>query len=352
MQSLAMTNSGLFRKYLTSLGVVLCFLSFFTSCLEPNDYAKRQRAWLGSTKGLRVLCTTEMIEALVEAIGGEYVDTLALVYGELDPHSYQLVKGDDEKMAKAEAIFCNGLGLEHGPSLKSALERHPKIYYLGDELAEIDRKLIIDHGSSVDPHIWLDVGLFAKLCPLIAKHLSAIDPKHAGEFAANSKRTQSSLNQLHRTLFDQFQAIDSKKRHLVTSHEAFFYLTRAYLASETERISNEGWEERFCAPEGLAPESQISLARILEIAKYIQKYQVPTAFLEINVNSDAVYKVQEVLKSSQYCLNIPDQPLYSDSMPSLKAEEGSTSGAYSRYLEMMTSNAAIILKSWRRSDAS
>ena len=71
-----------------------------------------------------------MIDDLVEQVGGEYVDTTVLIKGGFDPHSYQLVEGDDEKFAFADVIFCNGVGLEHGPSLQHYLKTHPKVVFL------------------------------------------------------------------------------------------------------------------------------------------------------------------------------------------------------------------------------
>ena len=38
-------------------------------------------------------------------VGGDHIDTLTLIKGDLDPHSYQLVKGDDEKLGFAKSHF-------------------------------------------------------------------------------------------------------------------------------------------------------------------------------------------------------------------------------------------------------
>ncbi len=73
-----------------------------------------------------------MIQDIVRQVGGEHVDVIALINGEMDPHSYQLVKGDGEKITRADLIFANGLGLEHGPSLRQQLENNPKAVPLGN----------------------------------------------------------------------------------------------------------------------------------------------------------------------------------------------------------------------------
>jgi manganese/zinc/iron transport system substrate-binding protein len=79
------------------------------------------RKWTEDNGKIKVLSTTAMINDLVKQIGQDRVDTLTLIQGELDPHSYQLVKGDDEKLGFATLIFYSGLGLER--SKPSALSK-------------------------------------------------------------------------------------------------------------------------------------------------------------------------------------------------------------------------------------
>lgn len=321
---------------------MLIFITVASACSKMDPVACQAKKWLQEPRGMRVLCSTQMIQALVEEIGGEHVDTLALVYGELDPHSYQLVKGDDEKISRATLIFCNGLGLEHGPSLQTALKQHPRTVYLADELQSIDPKNIIYHDANPDPHIWLDVGLFSKLCPLITEHLSNADPQHSHDYVERGKRVEKQLQDLDKDLKKRFLLVDEIRRYLVTSHEAFYYFTRAYLASLGER-DLPLWRQRFCAPEGLAPESQISLKRIWEVIRYIKDHDAHAIFLEVNVNSDAVYKIREVLQAERYELNIPSVPLYSDSMPHVTQDRTTV---YDCYIHMVKSNADIILSTW------
>src|ERR1700722_13190650 len=108
------------------------FVLFF--CFSCGTHSAK--SWKEPNGKVKVLATIAMIGNLVEQIGGDYVDTFTLIGGELDPHSYQLVKGDDEKLAFANIIFFNGLGLEHGPSLQRYLYHEPKAIAIGDHIKE------------------------------------------------------------------------------------------------------------------------------------------------------------------------------------------------------------------------
>ena len=117
---------------------LLAFL-FLLGC-QASSTSKRQglREWMEPNGKLKVLATTGMIADLVKAVGGDEIDIMTLIHGDLDPHSYQLVKGDDEKLGFANLIFSNGLGLEHSPSIHQALAHNPeRAVALGDEIARM-----------------------------------------------------------------------------------------------------------------------------------------------------------------------------------------------------------------------
>ena len=165
-------------------------MGFMSSC-STERHQKRQvqfREWMRDNGKIKVLNTTGMINDLVKQIGGEHVDTLILIHEALDPHSYQLVKGDDEKLTFAQLIFYSGLGLEHGPSLHHYLQQNPKAISLGDLIERDNPGLVISVNGQKDPHIWMDVSLWAKAIPFIVDSLSRHDPKHATVFQANGQK--------------------------------------------------------------------------------------------------------------------------------------------------------------------
>lgn len=272
-----------------------------------------------------------MIDDLVKQVGGEYIDTDTLIKGELDPHSYQLVKGDDEKFAFADLIFYNGLGLEHGPSLQQRLLNDKKVIPLGNLIMQEDKALILHHDRQLDPHIWMDVALWAKTVPYIVEALSTKDPSHADEYRKNGTKLIDSMRQANKEIKQELQTIPSSKRYLVTTHDAFSYFTRAYLAEEGEI----DWQLRCAAPEGLAPESQISTTDIQLIIDHLKRYNIHVIFPESNVNKDSIRKVVQAGNEKGLTIRIADIQLYADAM----GKPGSDGDSY---LKMMRHNAKAI----------
>jgi manganese/zinc/iron transport system substrate-binding protein len=284
---------------------------------------------------VRVFSTTAMIDDLVAKIGGEYVVHLPLILGEIDPHSYELVKGDDEKLSHAQVVFYNGLGLEHGASLRYALQHHPAAIAIGDQIQRENPELILIEKGHVDPHIWMDISLWAKAIDPIIAALSQKDPEHAGDYQKNGEVLRTEMLQMHQEILGQMDKVASAKRFLVTSHDAFNYFARAYLAFPGEK----DWQKRFEAPEGLSPDGQLSATDIQRIIDHICRYQITVLFPESNVSRDSLKKIVAACKEKGITVTISSQVLYGDSM----GEE--TSEAH-HYLSMIAHDADVLISAW------
>lgn len=285
---------------------------------------------------IKVLCSIAMIEDIVKQVSGENADTLTLVTGELDPHTYQLVKGDDEKLAFADIIFYNGLGLEHGPSLKKFLSENPKAIGLGDLINKENPEIILHYNGSVDPHIWMDINIWKKTIDYIVSALEKQDPAHASEYRERGIQLHESLTRLHEKLVNKMREVPPQKRYLVTSHDAFNYFARSYLAAENEK-ANHSWQERFAAPEGLAPESQLSTADIRLILEHMKKHDIHVIFPESNVSQASIRKLKNAGEESGIEIRIASEYLYGDAM----GPPGSSGDSYSK---MITHNVETIAK--------
>lgn len=317
--------------------LIACMCLCLGSCGKPSQ--KRSmlaKEWMLSTDKLKVLSTTAMVDDLVGKIGGDKVMHMPLIQGNLDPHSYELVKGDHEKIQSADVVFFNGLDLEHGASLKFLLENSDKSVSLGNHLKVVAREKLIDVDTHIDPHVWMDVSLFSQCIDPIVEELSRKDPEHAMEFRKRGDALREAMLTLDQDIYQMLQSIPENNRYLIASHDAFFYFTRRYLANPHETEMSE-WKQRFSAPEGLAPDGQISTQDIQKIINHALKHHILVVFPESNVNRDGVKKIVGVLNKKGLNTRLATECLYGDAM----GEQGS--GAES-YLEMMLHNAKTISK--------
>lgn len=322
-----------FRIFLKFFFVILTLL---TGCFQNEERGRTPMDdFIASNGKIKVLSTTSIIDDLVSHIGGEYIDHISLVVGELDPHSYELVKGDDEKLHLAQIVFYNGLGLEHGASLHYRLQQHPNAISLGGKIADLHPERLIRVDGVIDPHLWMDLSLWIYAVDSIVETLSNLDPNHTAIFQQNGEMVREKMGQLDFKIEALLQQIPSEKRYLVTSHDAFNYFTKRYLVD-----SDGNWLERFAAPEGLSPESQLSTRHISQIVDYLALYQVKVLFPESNVSRDSLKKILFACREKGMEVTLSSEVLYGDAMG------GKGSGA-ENYLEMMEHNAEVLFKEWQ-----
>ncbi len=313
--------------------------SVFCLCLAGCSSSPPSSLWSENKNHVRVLSTTAMIDDLVSQVGGEYVDHRTLIAGELDPHSYELVKGDDEKIAEAHLLVANGLGLEHGASLRYWLEKHPFALSIGDEIQKSYPDLILKVDGELDPHIWMDISLWANAVDPIVKALSQLDPEHASYYRENGSHTFKKMQDAHVKMINLLQTVPAERRFLVTSHDAFNYFTRSYLAE----VGEENWEERFAAPEGLAPDGQLSSSDIQRIIDHLCHYKIGVVFPESNVSKDSLRKIISACREKGHAVKISSEVLYGDAM-------GGRGSHADTYLDMIEHNASVLLRDWSDSD--
>lgn len=311
-----------------------CLLPFLFLLLGCSQDASSGDAWSKQGGQIKVLSTTTMIDDVVGKIGKDRISHAPLIQGEIDPHSYELVKGDDEKIILASIVFCNGLGLEHGASLRYHLQHHPNSIAVGDIIRERQPADILIRKGQLDPHVWMDISLWITIVDPIVEALSKVDPEGASYYETNAKELKNEMERLDREILDKLSKISPSKRYLVTSHDAFNYFTRRYL-----KEGEENWNVRFRAPEGLAPDGQLSCTDIQGIIDHLCQYHIPVVFSESNVSKDSLKKIVSACREKGLKVKIATKTLHADALG------GPESGA-DTYLKMMESNVKVLLDEW------
>lgn len=322
------------RFYLITL-LLICTL--IVSCKTTKQHVLQE--WMRPNGKLKVLCTTRQIADLVMQVGDDLVDCLTLIPPESDPHSYQLVKGDDEKFARADLIFYNGLGLEHGPSLRAALTTNPKAYAVGDYVRKVRPEAIVLVDSTQDPHIWMDVSLWQETVPYIFEVLAKALPARKMQLEGRAATVSSRLQALDAEIIARMNSVPISARYLVTTHDAFNYFTRAYLSPKNE-LETDLWRVRCQAPEGLAPDSQLSTADIQRLVSHLERYRVQVIFSESHISQDSIKKIVDAMEKKGQPVHIASKPLFSDTM-------GHPDTGASDYISMMRYNSQVISEEMR-----
>ncbi|BAE81342.1 conserved hypothetical protein [Chlamydia felis Fe/C-56] len=297
-----MLLAHLFKRVKLSICLALIFI--VSGCSSSKMHNSDDRVY--------VLSMNRMIHDCVVRIVGDRIFPLVLIEGSIDPHAYEMVKGDEDKMAMSKLIFCNGLGLEHTASLRKHLEGNPKTINIGERLIKHGVFSPLEEDGCCDPHIWTDMSIWAEGVKEITSALISEFPEYEKEFSANSKELVEEMLMLDSWAKRCINTIPEESRYLVSGHNAFSYFTRRYLATPEEVKANT-WSRRCISPEGIAPEAQISIRDIMLVVDYIHEHNVSVMFPEDTLNQDALKKIASCLKQG-HSIRLANRPLYSDNV--------------------------------------
>ncbi|MFD6138676.1 anchored repeat ABC transporter, substrate-binding protein [Promicromonospora sp. NPDC060271] len=125
------------------------------------------------------------------------------------------------------------------------------------------------HGE-IDPHLWQDVRNAQAYVEVIRDTLAAAAPDQADQFRANAETYLAELRETDAYVERTIAQIPRSRRHLVTTHDAFAYLGRAY------DVDIAG----FVTPN---PAAEPSVTDRIKLTRTVQALDVPAVFLEPNL---------------------------------------------------------------------
>jgi zinc transport system substrate-binding protein len=208
--------------------------------------------------------------AAAEAIGGDCVEVINLTPPGVEPHDLELTPDDFEIVATSDLILYVGSGFQ--PALEDAL---------GDaEGTALDVLSLVpgalpppseSEGLGLDPHVWLDPGLWASVMPGIAGALRSAGVDASCDISANTLAYQGELGAIDRAYSEGLASCE--RDLLITNHSAFAYLAAAY-GLRTEAIS------------GLEPDAEPTPERLAQLNSLVRTEGVTTVFTEELVSPD------------------------------------------------------------------
>jgi zinc/manganese transport system substrate-binding protein len=288
-----------------------------------------------------VIATTSVFADLAQLALGDNVTIETIIPAGVDVHTFEPSPADAQKLAGADLIVMNGLGLDEwalslleaaGKSEEDVLElaegideSNAWVYLEGEEHDEEEGEEHSEeegeeHGhGGTDPHIWLDPKGAAIYVDRIAARVAAELPERAAEIESARDAGLAEIAALDEELRVGFAAIDASTRKIVTFHDAFGYFARAY---EIEIVG--------VAVE--APGQEPSAKEIAALIDAIKAAGVTSVFSEAQFPSKVLDQVAAETGATVL------ENLYSDALGDAPANS---------YLGAMRANASAILASFK-----
>lgn len=266
-----------------------------------------------TSEPLRVVATTGMIADTARAIGGPSVVVSALMGEGVDPHLYKASPGDVRLMSSAGLLLWNGLHLEGrlGEAITRLGTRVPVVCVT--ESMPKDRLLRPEgSGGEPDPHVWFDLALWGLACERIRDAIIERIPSQAEGVRERCARHMALLQAADAHVKAALASIPPERRVLVTAHDAFGYLGRAY-GMEVHGI------------QGLSTDSEASLRELNALVDMIVGRKVPAVFIESSVPRKAVEALVEGCRARGHAVAVGGE-LLSDAMGPAGTEQGTHVG--------------------------
>lgn len=331
---------GIKRPVWTAVGAALASLVLVAGC-NGNASSPSPSESSEAAADYTVIATTSVFADLAQLALGDNVTIETIIPAGVDVHTFEPSPADAQKLAGADLIVMNGLGLDEwalslleaaGKSEEDVLElaegideSNAWVYLEGeehhDEEGDEHSEEVGDehaHGG-IDPHIWLDPNGAAIYVERIAARVAAELPERAAEIQSARDAGLADIAALDEELRVRFAAIDASTRKIVTFHDAFGYFARAY---EIEIVG--------VAVE--APGQEPSAKEIAALINAIKAAGVTSVFSEAQFPSKVLDQVAAETGATVL------ENLYSDALGDAPANS---------YLGAMRANASAILASFK-----
>ena len=278
--------------YSSMILFALLVLPALTGCKGPETES--------SNNVLKILCTTEMLAEPVRKMVPPEIQVEHLMGSGVDPHLYKPTPKDLRKILRADLVFYHGHHLEGRMSemLSQLEENSPTVKAIAvcEKIPTGD--LILDESGAVDPHFWLDVPLWLKVCANLKSTLLESGQLPNEDLNRRHSELVSELETLHQSVIATLAPVQSSKRVLVTAHDAFAYFGNRY-----------GFEVHGI--QGISTESEPSLKRVNQLVKLLSDRKIPSIFVESTVPERNVLALIEGCQKLGHQLTVGGK-LYSD----------------------------------------
>ncbi len=206
--------------------------------------------------GTQVVASFYPYAYVAELVGGTHVDIDNLTSPGVEPHDVELKPKQVGAVQGADLIV-------YQRGFQSAVDDAVDQADRSDDDV-LDVATIVREGTD-DPHTWLDPATMITVAQAVEKRLSAADPDHASDFAANSRRLEQELTRLDTAFAEGVRTC--RTRTIVTSHAAFHYLAERYRLTQVPIA-------------GIDPTNEPTPSQLADISALVKREGITTVFTE------------------------------------------------------------------------
>lgn len=250
------------KKLILLLGFVFVFSLFLVGCNNNDNNVEGK-----SDAELSVTTSFSVLGDIVAQVVGERGEVEYIVPIGEEPHEYEPVPSDFQKVSDADVFYINGLDLEEWLETIVDNVTETEIVSLSDGVTPIP----LEGDDENDPHAWLSPKNVKRYVENLLDDLIERDPEGEDAFRENADAFIAELEELDVWIEEQVAQIPEEQRVIVVSENAFKYFGADY-GFHTEGIweinsNEEGTPQQF--------------ARLTEL---VIERQVPGLFVETTVD--------------------------------------------------------------------
>jgi ABC-type Zn uptake system ZnuABC Zn-binding protein ZnuA len=278
-------NLAMKLRSIFPLVTLIVFVITLSACQSPVQDTR-------SSGKIKVIATTTIVGDVTAQVGGDLIELNILLPVGADPHSFTPTPQDIARLADADLIFANGLGLEAFlDDLIESVGAQNRVIHVSDGVKLIESGTE-DHGEAGeehgnehtgnDPHTWTDPQNVKVWVHNIKVELSRIDPANAQSYQRNAADYTAELTSLDTWIEEQVSSIPVDNKQIVTDHALFGYYAAAY-----------GFQQVGTLLPGYSTLSEPSAQDLANIEDVIQQYQVNSIFVGKSANPSLAARVAE-----------------------------------------------------------
>ncbi|WP_238458043.1 metal ABC transporter substrate-binding protein [Alkalihalobacterium alkalinitrilicum] len=250
------------RKRLILLASAMVMSLFLVACGGDNGEQGESTG-----EGLNITTSFSILGDVIDNVVGDRGNVEYIVPIGEEPHEYEPIPSDFQKVSNSDVFYVNGLGLEEW--LEKLVQNTADIPVV--TLSEGVTVIPLNNEDGDDPHIWLDAQNVIIMVNNLVEDLVERDPDGEELYRANAEAYKQELEILDTWIKAEINSIPEAARMIAVSEDAFRYFGQGY-GIETAGI----WE--------LNSHEEGTPSQISGLVDLIQERNLPAVFVETTVD--------------------------------------------------------------------